>query len=186
MSIDQCLHSALRRVEGRRRRDVPGIRPLLPDARRRFPRRVPDRAAARRRRTARLPGLHRDLRHDRQGIPDLRLQGQTGARPDPLARCRPLFLEFYKAPRCGEVYNLGGGRQNSVSILETIDILADMGYQLKHTYKDANRTGDHICYISDLTKIHSISRTGSSSTTCRGSFRKLWLHGARICPGPSS
>jgi CDP-paratose 2-epimerase len=66
-----------------------------------------------------------------------------------------LFLEFYKAPRFGEVYNLGGGRANSISILETIDILAAMGYRLKHTYKDTNRTGDHICYISDLSKIRS-------------------------------
>jgi CDP-paratose 2-epimerase len=65
-----------------------------------------------------------------------------------------LFLEFYKAPRCGEVYNMGGGRRNSISILETIDILAEMGYKLKHSYKETNRVGDHICYISDLTKIH--------------------------------
>ena len=40
-----------------------------------------------------------------------------------------LFLEFYSAPRCGEVYNLGGGRANSLSILETIDLLRDLGYQ---------------------------------------------------------
>jgi CDP-paratose 2-epimerase len=66
-----------------------------------------------------------------------------------------LFQEFYKAPRCGEVYNMGGGRQNSVSILETIDILGEMGYKLNYSYKDANRIGDHICYISDLSKIHS-------------------------------
>jgi CDP-paratose 2-epimerase len=65
-----------------------------------------------------------------------------------------LFLEFYQHPRCGEVYNLGGGRQNSISILETIDRLADMGYTLKHSYKPENRIGDHICYISDLTKLH--------------------------------
>jgi CDP-paratose 2-epimerase len=65
-----------------------------------------------------------------------------------------LFLQFYESPRCGEVYNMGGGRRNSVSILETIDILANLGHKLKHSYKDANRVGDHICYISDLTKIH--------------------------------
>jgi CDP-paratose 2-epimerase len=65
-----------------------------------------------------------------------------------------LFLEFYKAPQCGEVYNMGGGRKNSISILETIDLLAGMGYQLKHSYKAENRMGDHICYISDLTKIY--------------------------------
>ncbi len=66
-----------------------------------------------------------------------------------------LFLEFFGAPRYGEVYNLGGGRRNSLSILETIDLLAGMGLQLRHSYKDANRTGDHICYISDLTKLHN-------------------------------
>ena len=65
-----------------------------------------------------------------------------------------LFLEFYKAPRCGEVYNMGGGRGNSISILETIDLLAAMGYTLKHSYKPDNRIGDHICYISDLSKIY--------------------------------
>ena len=64
-----------------------------------------------------------------------------------------LFMEFYKSPRCGEVYNMGGGRQNSISILETIDLLAAMGYNLKHSYKPDNRIGDHICYISDLSKI---------------------------------
>ncbi|HTS66845.1 MAG TPA: NAD-dependent epimerase/dehydratase family protein [Candidatus Acidoferrales bacterium] len=66
-----------------------------------------------------------------------------------------LFLEFYRHPRCGEVYNLGGGRRNSISILETIDRLAEMGYTLRHSYKPENRIGDHICYISDLTKLHS-------------------------------
>lgn len=66
-----------------------------------------------------------------------------------------LFLEFYRNPRAGEVYNLGGGRSNSLSILETIAILADMGFNLKYDYSAVNRTGDHICYISDLTKIKS-------------------------------
>ncbi len=66
-----------------------------------------------------------------------------------------LFLEFYKHPRMGEVYNLGGGRQNSLSILETIDILADIGFRLKYSYVDQNRIGDHICYISSLDKLRS-------------------------------
>jgi CDP-paratose 2-epimerase len=64
-----------------------------------------------------------------------------------------LFLQFFRDPRCGEVYNLGGGRQNSISILETIEILAGMGFPLKARYEPANRIGDHICYISDVTKI---------------------------------
>ncbi len=66
-----------------------------------------------------------------------------------------LFLRFYRNPRCGEVYNLGGGRGNSLSILETIDTLAEMGFRLRHSYKDENRVGDHICYISDLTKLRA-------------------------------
>jgi CDP-paratose 2-epimerase len=66
-----------------------------------------------------------------------------------------LFMEFFASPRCGEVYNLGGGRRNSLSILETIDALAGMGLHLRYSYQDTNRIGDHICYISDLSKLHS-------------------------------
>jgi CDP-paratose 2-epimerase len=66
-----------------------------------------------------------------------------------------LFLAFFDRPYLGEVFNLGGGRSNSISILETVDMLADFGFRLNYKYKDQNRVGDHICYISDLTKIHS-------------------------------
>lgn len=66
-----------------------------------------------------------------------------------------LFAEFYRHPRSGEVYNLGGGRGNSISILETVELLADMGFTLRYQYKDVNRVGDHICYISDLSKLYS-------------------------------
>jgi CDP-paratose 2-epimerase len=66
-----------------------------------------------------------------------------------------LFLEFHKRPRSGEVYNLGGGRQNSLSILETIDRLAQLGFELHYDYDPVNRSGDHICYISDLRKVRS-------------------------------
>jgi CDP-paratose 2-epimerase len=66
-----------------------------------------------------------------------------------------LFLEFYRNPRQGEAYNLGGGRSNSLSILETIRELAARGHQLPHSMLEENRRGDHICYISDLTKIRS-------------------------------
>ena len=66
-----------------------------------------------------------------------------------------LFIEFFHNPRCGEVYNLGGGRANSLSILETVDALSEMGFRLDYEYKDQNRTGDHICYITNLAKLHS-------------------------------
>jgi CDP-paratose 2-epimerase len=65
------------------------------------------------------------------------------------------FIEaFIKAPRCGEVYNLGGGRDNSCSVLEAFDLAqAISGKNMLYDYVDKNREGDHICYISDLSKI---------------------------------
>ena len=66
-----------------------------------------------------------------------------------------LFLEFYDNPRPGEVYNLGGGRSNSLSILETIDILKARQLNLNYRLREENRIGDHICYITDLGKIRS-------------------------------
>jgi len=61
---------------------------------------------------------------------------------------------FIAAPRSGEVYNLGGGRQNSCSILEAFALVERIsGKAQRHTYVDENRVGDHICYISDLSKM---------------------------------
>jgi CDP-paratose 2-epimerase len=61
---------------------------------------------------------------------------------------------FIEAPRKGEVYNLGGGRANSVSILEAFDLIAAIsGKPMHHEYVDQNRQGDHICYISNLDKL---------------------------------
>jgi len=61
---------------------------------------------------------------------------------------------FWEHPRRGEVYNIGGGRANSVSILEAFErIAAISGKKMKFEYFEKNREGDHICYISDLTKM---------------------------------
>jgi len=66
------------------------------------------------------------------------------------------FAEFTKNPRMGEVYNLGGGRENSASILECIEkIEALTGKKVSWKYVDQARVGDHICYISDLSKLKS-------------------------------
>lgn len=63
---------------------------------------------------------------------------------------------FWKNPRCGEVYNIGGGRGNSVSILEAFErIEALSGRKMVHEYLEKNREGDHICYISNLSKMRS-------------------------------
>ena len=64
--------------------------------------------------------------------------------------------EFAANPRPGEVYNLGGGRGNSVSMLEAIAKIAEMtGKKLAWKYLEEARKGDHICYISDLRKFQS-------------------------------
>jgi CDP-paratose 2-epimerase len=62
--------------------------------------------------------------------------------------------EFIQAPRVAEVYNLGGGRENSVSVLEAFDLISVIsGKKMQYEYVDQNRKGDHICYISDLAKM---------------------------------
>jgi len=64
------------------------------------------------------------------------------------------FEAFAKNPRPGEVYNLGGGRENAASVLECIQLIQEIGgYQVNWSYKEQNRIGDHICYISDLRKL---------------------------------
>jgi len=63
---------------------------------------------------------------------------------------------FLEKPRSGEIYNLGGGRANSCSILEAfgrVEKLTDK--KMLSNYVDKNREGDHICYISDLAKMRS-------------------------------
>lgn len=66
------------------------------------------------------------------------------------------FEEFARNPRPGEVYNLGGGRANSVSMLEAISkIEALTGRKINWTYSEKARKGDHICYISNLSKLKS-------------------------------
>ena len=66
------------------------------------------------------------------------------------------MYEFYKAPRIAEVYNLGGGKDNSCSILEAFGIVESItGCSMKSQYIDHNRSGDHICYYSDLSKMKS-------------------------------
>jgi len=64
------------------------------------------------------------------------------------------FEAFYHNPRPGEVYNLGGGRENAASILELLDRLEQLtGRRIPRTYEERPRVGDHIVYISNLTKL---------------------------------
>jgi CDP-paratose 2-epimerase len=66
------------------------------------------------------------------------------------------FEAFARNPRPGEVYNLGGGRGNSISVLEAISMIEQAAdTKIDFTYNERNRTGDHICYISNLNKLRS-------------------------------
>ncbi|NMG11030.1 NAD-dependent epimerase/dehydratase family protein [Brasilonema sp. UFV-L1] len=63
------------------------------------------------------------------------------------------FYEFYKSPGVAAVYNIGGGRESNCSMLEAINICQEItGKQMNYSYTDENRIGDHIWYISDLSK----------------------------------
>jgi CDP-paratose 2-epimerase len=97
-----------------------------------------------------------------------------------VARFIELFLD---APRSGEVYNLGGGRDNSCSILEAFAMCeAATGKPMIHEYLDGSRQGDHICYISDLSKTRAhyprwdITR---SLETIIGEIARAWLERRR-------
>jgi len=66
------------------------------------------------------------------------------------------MMAFYEAPRVAAVYNLGGGRANSISVLEAIEQLEErFGRTLQREYVDEARRGDHICYISDLGRLRA-------------------------------
>jgi CDP-paratose 2-epimerase len=66
------------------------------------------------------------------------------------------FYHFYKNPRKGEVYNIGGSRHSNISMLEAIQKTeAILGKKAVYEYVDDNRIGDHIWYISDVSKFQS-------------------------------
>ena len=63
------------------------------------------------------------------------------------------FDFFIANPKMGEVYNLGGGRENAASVLEVIDMIEKFsGKRLKYSVLEEHRKGDHICYMTDMTK----------------------------------
>ena len=67
-----------------------------------------------------------------------------------------MMYAFYLRPRIAEVYNLGGGKENSCSILEAFRLVESVtGKKQRYRYLDESRIGDHICYYSDLRKLKS-------------------------------
>ena len=63
------------------------------------------------------------------------------------------FWHFFKKPKCGEIYNTGGGRYSNCSILEALNLVEEIsGVEIKKIYTKQNRVGDHIWYISSMKK----------------------------------
>jgi len=90
---------------------------------------------------------------------------------------------FYEQPRAGEVYNIGGGRKNSTSILEAFDRIAVLsGKAMQWEYVDKHRAGDHICYISDLSKMQAHYPGWDITRSLEDVFAELyWAAVSRDC-----
>lgn len=66
------------------------------------------------------------------------------------------FWHFYQTPGVGEVYNMGGGRHSNCSMLEAIAMCEEItGKKMNYSYSESNRIGDHIWWISDISKFRS-------------------------------
>jgi CDP-paratose 2-epimerase len=87
-----------------------------------------------------------------------------------------LFIkEFLNTPRVGEVYNIGGGRDNSISIIEAFDLISSIsGKRMVYEYMDKNREGDHICYISDLSKMKEHYPQWSITKGLKQTFEEIY------------
>ncbi|HBH49979.1 MAG TPA: NAD-dependent epimerase [Bacteroidales bacterium] len=85
------------------------------------------------------------------------------------------IYEFLKAPRIAEVYNLGGGRDNSTSILEAFKRIEGIsGIAMIYEYNDQNRQGDHICYISNLSKIKAHYPNWKTTKDLQVTFEEIY------------
>jgi CDP-paratose 2-epimerase len=81
---------------------------------------------------------------------------------------------FYLSPRSGEVYNLGGGKDNSCSILEAFEITSRFtGKKQIYRLINENRIGDHICYYSDLSKMKSHYPNWSITKSLTQTFEEI-------------
>jgi len=83
--------------------------------------------------------------------------------------------EFIAAPRIAEVYNIGGGKNNTCSILEAFDIISALsGKPMKYKYDTTNRIGDHICYYSDLRKMQVHYPNWGITKTLQQTFEEIY------------
>jgi CDP-paratose 2-epimerase len=87
-----------------------------------------------------------------------------------------MINKFLEKPRVAEVYNLGGGRENSISIWEAFNKIENIsGRKMQYDYKEKNREGDHICYISDLNKIKEHYPTWGITKNLDMIFQEIYM-----------
>jgi CDP-paratose 2-epimerase len=87
------------------------------------------------------------------------------------------FFEFYKNPGIAEVYNIGGGRESNCSMLEAIELAQEItGREFNYSYTDDNRSGDHIWYISDLSKFKAKYPNWSITYDVPKILREIYEH----------
>lgn len=84
------------------------------------------------------------------------------------------IAEFIQRPRQGEVYNIGGGRENSISILEAFNLIESIsGKPMRSEYVEKHREGDHICYISNLAKLKAHYPGWGLTRDLRSTFQEI-------------
>jgi len=85
-----------------------------------------------------------------------------------------VFVEFIRAPRSGEVYNIGGSRHSNCSMLVAIALCEEIsGRKLTWSYEETNRIGDHIWWISDVGKFQKHYPPGNFATVCEKFWKKF-------------
>ena len=85
------------------------------------------------------------------------------------------FIDFFiETPRVAEVYNLGGGKDNTCSILEAFSLAESIsGKKMLYEYQDKNREGDHICYFSDLRKMKNHFPNWDITKSLKATFEEI-------------
>ncbi len=82
---------------------------------------------------------------------------------------------FIESPRIAEVYNIGGGKENTCSIIEAFEIIQKLSSkQMISEYLENHRIGDHICYYSDLTKMQQHYPNWSISVSLHEIFEQIY------------
>ena len=95
------------------------------------------------------------------------------------------IMAFAERPSAGAVYNLGGGRENSVSLLEAIARFEELlGVRMRTEYVDEPRRGDHICYITNLRRFRTDYPEWEVTVDLDAVFASFRRHGSDIAKGP--